>query len=92
MLGEIMKRASTSDPFNNQQDSLFDTNLFGQNEFAAEHDVSIDEEDSKRKTMKNERNFVQRLKTRVSREHLMTRQNEVDSVLSIVDDTVENKD
>ena len=90
----LTKRASTSDPFNNQEDSLFFGHLMGgSNELPENRSIDTERRQTHISVAENamppqERtNFVQRLKIRDSlpERHLSTRQNEVDSVLSVRD-------
>ena len=82
MLNTLTKRASTSDPFNNQEDSLFYGHLMGAGGTDLPENRSIDTERKQthisvaEHAMPHERSFIQRLKPRDSipeRAHLNTR-------------------
>lgn len=89
----MTKRASTSDPFNTQEDSLFFGQLMCGNEPVDKASIDTSGERKHISVAENalprERSsFVQRLKLRESqpeRPQLFTRQNEADSMLSIAE-------
>ena len=101
-LNSIVKRSSTTDPLSNEQDSLFDRNLIGGAAELLEK-ASIDSQINIRpapslpnpmastvQARAAERPFVQRLKMKESQPDYVSsnsRQNEVDSVLSIAEVT-----
>ena len=68
MLETLKKRSSTSDPFNNQEDSLFCGNLMAAGNTDLNENRSIDTDQKHisvaENSMPRERSFVQRLKLR----------------------------